>query len=171
MAGSTKVAIPVRIAIDSNIDLTNAQASNTFNIEGLDLANGDRILLVNQTNPAENGVYVLTGLIGSVTTWGLVRAPDLEDYNKLSPGTLITVLDGITYVGVTFFYNTHGLDYTTWLTGAKKFTIGNRLDAEASLQAIDTLNSIRFDAPLGDTPTAKVPLPATMYFLRSLTIN
>ena len=63
------------------------------------------------------------------------------------------------------------MNYNTWPAGSKTFTIGNILNAQAALTAIETLNSIRFDAPIGNTPVSKSPLPSTMYYLKSLNIN
>jgi hypothetical protein len=171
LAGSVQIATPVRVASGVNIDITNGQALDVLNVDGINLKNGDRILLFAQGNAAQNGVYVVGGLTGPNVPWNLTPASDLDSYNELTPGTLISVTGGITYIGQQFFYNTHNLNYTTFAAGAKTFTVGNLLSAEASLIAITTLNSVRFSAPIGNTPTSFNGLPATMYYLGSLTIN
>lgn len=59
---------PVRAA--STVDVTIATPGNVM--DGVTLATGDRVLLKNQTNPVENGIYVFdTGLTP------LVRATDM----------------------------------------------------------------------------------------------
>jgi hypothetical protein len=171
LAGQVNTAAPVRVADNINLDLTNAQNLDILNVDGVNLSPGDRLLLFGQFTASENGVYVVGGMGSPGTAWTLDRAPDLDDYNKMSPGTLIFVSGGVTYVGQEFFYNTHTLNYTTWELGAKTFTVGNLLTAQASIIAITALNSVRFDAPIGLTPVAKPPLPSTMYFLKNLVLD
>ena len=159
------------MASGENVDIRNAEASTVLNVDGVNLKNGDRVLLWKQIDASENGVYVVAGLDASSPTWSLLRSADAADYNTLTPGSFISITGGVTYIGVQFFYDTHNLNYATWPGGAKTFTVGNLLAAEQSLIAITTLNSTRFDAPIGDTPTFKPSLPSTVYFLKSLTIN
>jgi hypothetical protein len=171
LAGQVQTLTAVRVASGVNVDISNSQALTVLNVDGVNLNNGDRLLLWTQTDPSQNGIYQVAGLTGPNTTWSLVRSSDAADYNTLSPGSLFSVTGGVTYIGLQFFYNTHTLNYNTWPAGAKTFTVGNLLTAEQSLIAITTLNSIRFDAPIGNTVTFKAPLPSTMYYLKSLTIN
>jgi len=171
LAGQVNSALPVRVADNVDVDLTNASASSVLNIDGTNLKPGDRLLLLGQSASYENGVYVVGGMATPNAPWSLTRAPDLNDYNELSPGTLIFVSGGITYIGQQFFYDTHDLNYNTFELGPKKFTPGNLLSAEASIVAITKLNSVRFDAPIGATPIFKPPLPSTMYFLSNLVLN
>ena len=171
LAGQVQTLAAVRVASGVNVDLANAEALTVLNVDGVNLAKGDRLLLWKQTDPSQNGIYVVAGLAFPNDTWSLVRSSDAIDYNTLTPGSLFSVTGGVTYIGLQFFYDTHTLNYTTWPAGAKTFTVGNLLTAGSSLIAITTLNSIRFDAPIGNTPTTKAPLPSTMYYLKSLTIN
>src|SRR4029079_1411457 len=39
-----------------------ATGGATLTVDGVTLANGDRLLLKNQTAPAENGIYVVSGI-------------------------------------------------------------------------------------------------------------
>jgi hypothetical protein len=171
LAGQVQTLEPARVASGVNVDIRNAEASTVLNVDGVNLKNGDRVLLWKQTDASENGVYAVAGLEKPNAPWSLLRSADAADYNTLSPGSLISITGGVTYIGVQFFYDTHNLNYATWPGGAKTFTVGNLLAAEQSLIAITTLNSTRFDAPIGDTPTFKPSLPSTVYFLKSLTIN
>jgi hypothetical protein len=171
LAGQVQNLASVRVASGVNVDIANSQALTVLNVDGVNLNNGDRLLLWTQADPSENGIYVVAGLTEPNSTWSLVRSADAADYNSLTPGSLFSVTGGVTYIGLQFFYDTHDLNYTTWSAGAKTFTVGTLLNAQASLTAIATLNSLRFDAPIGNTPTFKSPLPSTMYYLKSLTIN
>ena len=171
LAGQVQQLAAVRVASGVNVDISNAQALTVLNVDGVNLVNGDRLLLWTQSDPSQNGIYSVAGLEGPNTTWSLVRSSDADDYNSLTPGSIFSVTGGVTYIGLQFFYDTHDLNYNTWPAGTKTFTVGNLLNAGQSLIAITTLNSIRFDAPIGNTPTSKAPLPSTMYYLKSLTIN
>ena len=171
LAGQVQTLAPARVASGVNVDLLNAAAATTLTVDGVNLNKDDRLLLTAQTDPSENGVYIVAGLEFPNDTWSLVRSADAADYNTLSPASIIYIKAGVTYIGQKFFYDTHDLNYGTWPSGAKIFTLGNELNAEASIIAIRTLNSTRFDAPIGDTPSSKPGLPTSMYYLKSLTIN
>ena len=62
---------PVRVASTANIDLS--VAADPSPVDGVTLADGDRILLKNQTSGAQNGIYVAVTAIDP-TTW--VRSSD-----------------------------------------------------------------------------------------------
>lgn len=50
---------PAMVAIDTNIDISNP---STATYDGVTLLNGDRVLLINQTNPVQNGLMVWNGV-------------------------------------------------------------------------------------------------------------
>ena len=75
------VKASVRVASTENVDLAAATV-----VDGVTLADGDRVLVKNQTNKAENGVYVKTAS-------GLVRAEDFAA-DKVSSGAFTFVEEG-----------------------------------------------------------------------------
>jgi hypothetical protein len=75
---------PVRVASTSNVNTATPGAS----IDGVTLANGDRVLLKDQTNGAQNGIWVWKG-----AAVAMVRAEDGED-GELRAGTLVPVNEG-----------------------------------------------------------------------------
>lgn len=75
------VKASVRVATTANVNLTNVSA-----IDGITLAEGNRVLVKNQTNKAENGIYVKSGN-------QLVRANDFSG-NKVSSGAFTFVEEG-----------------------------------------------------------------------------
>ena len=75
------VKASVRVASTENVDLAAATV-----VDGVTLADGDRVLVKNQTNKAENGVYVKTAS-------GLVRAEDFAG-DKVSSGAFTFVEEG-----------------------------------------------------------------------------
>jgi hypothetical protein len=75
---------------DSNIDLTGT--SPTTVIDGVTLADGDRVIINGQTAPAENGIYVFA-TAGSVFT----RATDFDEPGEASGGDFVFVTGGTDY--------------------------------------------------------------------------
>jgi len=65
----------------------NVTMSGTQTVDGVALVVGDRVLLAGQTNPAENGIYV-------VNAGGWTRAPDATTNATVTPGLFTFVEEG-----------------------------------------------------------------------------
>lgn len=66
-------------------------------IDGVTLANGDRVLVKNQTAQDENGIYVVTNAgVQGLTDAVLERATDADGTGDLSPGSLLVISEGTT---------------------------------------------------------------------------
>jgi hypothetical protein len=96
----TPGGIPLAHAPCRNIVPGNVASLAAYTVAGNDgVTNvaGDRVLLVGQTTPAQNGVYV----VGTVTTGTapLTRATDLPVGATLPNGTVIEVSEGTEYAG------------------------------------------------------------------------
>jgi hypothetical protein len=74
-----------RVASTTNVTVSNP---GTAVFDGVTLANGERVLLKDQTTQAQNGVYVFNGS-GSALT----RAPEADSWNEF-PGQVVTVSEG-----------------------------------------------------------------------------
>jgi hypothetical protein len=78
--------------------LTNNGTQAALVIDGVTLATSDRVLIYNQTNAFENGIYTVTDTGSASTNWVLTRATDADSYGvdnqSLSEGTSIFVLEG-----------------------------------------------------------------------------
>lgn len=93
--------------------LTNAGALVAFTPDGVVASVNDRILIYNQTNPAENGVYVVTTVGSGSVAWVLTRASDADTYalkspNGLGNGDAFFITAGATGAGETYVCNTVG---------------------------------------------------------------
>lgn len=85
LSSSTAIKGPCRVATTANITLSDLQT-----IDGVELADGDRVLVRAQTDARLNGIYrVSTGL------WQ--RTKDFSSNRDVRKGTRIVVTDGITY--------------------------------------------------------------------------
>ena len=68
--------------------LTNAGTQVALTIDGVLMTTTKRVLIYNQTNAFENGVYTVTTVGDGSTNWVLTRATDADTYAPSSPDTL-----------------------------------------------------------------------------------
>jgi len=78
---------PVRVATTVNGTLATA-FENGDTIDGVTLATGDRILLKNQSTPAQNGIYTVND------TGAPTRATDFNSSTNVKAGTVVVVEEG-----------------------------------------------------------------------------
>ncbi len=90
LSGLTPKA-PVRAASTADIDL--AVAADPSPVDGVTLANNDRVLLKNQTAPEENGIYVAVDATDP-TTW--TRSTDMDSLTPIDEvnGAWVAVQEG-----------------------------------------------------------------------------
>ena len=94
--------------------LTNAGTLVAFTPDGTVASVADRILVYNQTNQAQNGVYVVTTVGSASVAWVLTRASDADTYglkspNALGEGDAFFITSGSTGAGETYVCNTVGV--------------------------------------------------------------
>lgn len=94
--------------------LTNAGTLAAFTPDGVVALVGDRILIYNQTNQFENGIYEVTTVGDGATPWVLTRTSDADTYvinsaAGLSEGSTVFVQAGVTGAGETYTCNTSGV--------------------------------------------------------------
>jgi hypothetical protein len=94
--------------------LTNAGTQAALVIDGVTVSVSDRVLIYNQTNATQNGVYTVTNTGSVSTNWVLTRSTDTDSYgfdspNALSEGSTFFVTSGTTGAGETYTCNTTGV--------------------------------------------------------------
>ena len=94
--------------------LTNAGTLAAFTPDGVVANVNDRILIYNQTNGYENGIYVVTTVGDGSTAWVLTRATDADSYDPISPNALgggdaFFVTSGNTGAGETYVCTNTGV--------------------------------------------------------------
>jgi hypothetical protein len=94
--------------------LTNAGTQAAFTADGIAVPLNSRVLVYNQTNAVQNGVYTLTTVGSGSTNWVLTRATDADTYAPFSPNSLgqgdaFFVTNGNTGAGETYICNTVGV--------------------------------------------------------------
>jgi hypothetical protein len=92
--------------------LTNNGTQAALVIDDVTLNTNDRVLIYNQTNAFENGIYTVTNTGSASTNWVLTRATDADSYGvdnqSLSEGTSIFVLEGTDGSGEVYACTTTG---------------------------------------------------------------
>lgn len=78
------VKASVRVATTADISLTNT----TTTVDSVGLADGDRILVKDQSTASENGIYVVS------TSGSWSRAADADDNDEVTPGLFTFVEEG-----------------------------------------------------------------------------
>jgi hypothetical protein len=84
---------------NNGIGATLTTASSSLTVDSVVTRNGDRILLINQTNSYENGIYIVSG-VGSAVV--LTRTYDAQSPDQFEPGYYVPVEAGTAYGGAIF---------------------------------------------------------------------
>lgn len=156
----------VRAGSEVNVDL--ASTTDPGAIDGVTLSDGDRVLLKEQTDPIENGIYVADTALDP-STW--TRAVDMDEDSEINGGEYTFVKEGTTNADSGFVVTSDdpvlGTDAINWgqFTGAGDITAGdgltksgNTLDVVAGDNSL-TVNADDIVANLDDTlndPTIEV---------------
>jgi hypothetical protein len=93
--------------------LTNSGTQAALLIDGVAVVVDDRVLIYEQTNAAQNGVYTVTAVGSGSTNWVLTRATDADSYGPSDPdalgeGDAFFVQEGNTAAGELYVCNTTG---------------------------------------------------------------
>lgn len=150
VAEGLHVHASVQAATTSSVDLSNPPAS----IDTVTLTNGMRVLVKDQSNAAQNGIYVYNSASAS-----LVRASDYDTAGEVQAGDFVFVSSGSAYAGTGWVQEnsvtTLGTDPIEWtqFSGAGTYLAGNGLTLTGNLFSIDT--SVTVDTSTAQTLTNK----------------
>lgn len=95
-----KVKMPVRVATTTALAAAyaagtlTASANGALTIDGIAVGEGDRVLIKNQTDKTQNGVYTVTQTGDASTPYALTRADDFDRSEELIEGIRIAVAGG-----------------------------------------------------------------------------
>jgi len=117
---------PVRVEKEGNLSatydngtagvgatLTNNSTQAALVIDGVTLSTNDRVLIYEQTDATQNGVYTVTDTGSASTNWVLTRSTDTDSYapsdpNSFGKGDAFFVLEGNAGAGELYVMNTEG---------------------------------------------------------------
>lgn len=74
--------------------LTNNDILAAFTVDGLSPALNDRILIKDQTDTFQNGIYKVSVIGDDSTAWVLTRTLDYDTVKEINNGDVVTVTDG-----------------------------------------------------------------------------
>ena len=94
--------------------LTNSGTQAALVIDGITMLVADRVLIYEQTDETQNGIYVVSDVGSASTNWILTRATDADTYvinsaAGLSEGSSVYVQEGVTGAGELYTCNTTGV--------------------------------------------------------------
>jgi hypothetical protein len=101
-----RVKSPVLAATTANLAATynektlTASGNGALAVDGVTVAAGDRILVKNQTDRTQNGVYAVTDAGDTDRPFVLARATDFDASSELISGVRIAVASGVSNRGV-----------------------------------------------------------------------
>ena len=118
-----------------------ATANAALAIDSVTVSNGNRVLIKNQADAKQNGIYIVTDKGSASTKWILTRATDSDNHviDEVSAGDAVYVIYGSVNANQSFVATmtgsgTNGLvligtDNITWtqFSGASSFVAGNGL--------------------------------------------
>lgn len=147
-----------RIASTANLGLSGLSA-----IDGITPLAGDRILVKDQTDTTENGIYE-----ASATAWS--RASDFDEDAEATSGALTFVEEGSTHAGQQWVLTTTGaitLGSTglSWslFGGGTTYGAGDGLTLTGSTFSVDTVSSGRITVGASGIDLATTGVSATSY--------
>lgn len=107
LSANTSLTESVRVNSGQGATLTNAGANAALIIDGVTVTTNDRVLIYNQTNAYENGVYDVTVPGDAGNAWVLTRSSDMdtyipEDITGMDAGDYFFVQQGSTGAGESY---------------------------------------------------------------------
>lgn len=132
--------------------LTNAGTQAALTIDSIVLAVGERVLVKNQANAFENGIYIVTNVGSASTNWVLTRASDFDQSatGEVGGGDFVFVQEGTTNADSGFVVTTDGTITVgttgiNWVqfSGAGQINAGNGLTKTGNtIDVVGTANRI-----------------------------
>lgn len=74
--------------------LTNSGTQTALVIDGVTLAAGNRVLVKDQTDSIQNGIYTVTDIGSTTENWLLTRSLDFDSPSQMIRGEVIDVISG-----------------------------------------------------------------------------
>ena len=161
---------PVRVEKEGNLNvtynngtagvgatLTNAGTQAALVIDGVTMVVNDRVLVYEQTDATQNGVYTVTNIGSGSTNWVLTRSTDTDSYapsdpNSFGKGDAFFVLEGAAGAGELYVMNTEGTitfgttDITfTQVASTAVYSAGNGITLTGTVFAADAGTGVTVD--------------------------
>lgn len=137
----------VRVATTGNITLTSVTS-----IDGITLADGDRVLVKNQTTGSENGIYTYT-----LSTTTLARSSDADTGTELNAGVFVFVEEGTVNADNGFVLVTDNpVTIGTTSLSFEQFSGAGQIIAGAGIQKNGNELYLNFGAGISELPSDEI---------------
>ena len=131
-----------RAASTANVNLSAPGTS----IDGVTLSNGDRVLIKDQTNAEQNGIYIFNGASSAMT-----RSLDADTDAEVKSGMLTLVTEGTLSAAVSYVLSTANpitlgvtdLVFVAFASGGGSVSAGNGIQVAGSTVSVKTVSSSR----------------------------
>jgi len=128
----------VKVASTANINVTNALINNST-VDGETVSTGDRVLLKNQTDASQNGIYVVVG------TGAASRADDANSNADVTSGLFVFVEEGTANGDNGYVLTTNSVDLGTTDLTFTQFSGAGAVEAGTGLSRSGTTISANVD--------------------------
>jgi hypothetical protein len=105
---SMRAATTVNLAGTYSNNVLTASANGALVVDGVTLNLNDRVLVKDQTDQTQNGLYSLTTLGTSTVPWALTRTYAADSSSELTPGTFTFIEEGTTWADTGWVLSTNG---------------------------------------------------------------
>jgi hypothetical protein len=145
--GSANLATTTLLATSATTANTLTGNMVALTVDGVAVVNGYKVLVKDQTNKVQNGIYVQTREGNVSTTWQLTRAADADQFGEMPFGLSVFIDQGTTNDGSTWVLTkqpgdpasiTPGTDANTWSLFSKT------VDLSAGNGIVVAANKIHF---------------------------
>jgi len=145
--------------VNANGTLTNSGALAAIGVDGVALAQDDRVLVKNQTNGEENGIYTVTTVgDGTSVNWVLTRSADANIAAELTGGVFTFVEEGTTNADNGFVFTHEGTPTfgTTNLTVSQFSGAGQIIEGNSISKNGNTIQVIADDITIDATTSLNI---------------
>jgi len=145
--------------------LTNADAQAAFEADGISPTVGQRVLIKDQADAAQNGIYTVTLEGDGASNWVLTRAIDHDEPSEMDAGCFVVIDTGTTLALTSWAQTTKVVTVGTTSVSFSQFTYGTNFP-EITVDNIhingNTISSLDTDGDINLTPdgTGEVMLKA-----------
>ncbi len=144
----TGTTLPNSPTYSSNV--FTAGSATTLVIDGSSVtSSSDYILVKNQDNPIQNGVYYLSRVGTATTSWRLARVPEMDSSSELYSNSLVRVASGSSNSGTAWYLITPDplTLGSTGLTFSRVANVPSTLSATTTGENVDvsSLNTVTVD--------------------------
>jgi len=93
---------------NANGTLTNSAANTALSLDSITLSTSDRVIVKDQSNAVQNGIYDITTLGSGAVAWVLTRSSDADLESELTGGTFVFVEEGTDNANNGFVFTHNG---------------------------------------------------------------